>query len=437
MSNTKEWIQTFTGKQFWPLNPNPDDVDIRDISHALAMQCRYNGHCQKYYCPTPEQRVLTDDLRWVPAGDLRIGDGLFSFDEHPHEIGSCGKRRRRMRPARVVVAEPVKRTIIRLELEDGSSIRASSEHPWLVATKVSRNQTWKTSEELFTAVMQGRRRYMHKFIEPWSTIETYKTGWLSGMYDGEGYLSIFNRGGMQMGVSQKPGPVLAELENTLSSLGFSYSGCHTGTSGTVSLQSKGGWRGIVTLLGTIRPMRLLSTFTAALHREDFCKQLDGVRSPLKIVNAYNEGDEWVAGIETTTHTYLCEGFGAHNSVAEHSVRISDVLPQDLKLWGLLHDAAEAYIGDMIRPVKSKADWFNECEDKLLEVIAQHFKLPWPIPKEIWEADDRMLVTEVRDILAEPPVAWNLSAEPYFFKIDPLSPEEAERWFLSQYRKLTT
>lgn len=44
-----DWIQTFTGRQFWPLSPRPDDIDIRDIAHALSLQCRYAGHCSRFY----------------------------------------------------------------------------------------------------------------------------------------------------------------------------------------------------------------------------------------------------------------------------------------------------------------------------------------------------------------------------------------------------
>lgn len=43
------WIQTFLGKPFWPLSPRPEDIDIRDIAHALAMTCRFTGHSQKFY----------------------------------------------------------------------------------------------------------------------------------------------------------------------------------------------------------------------------------------------------------------------------------------------------------------------------------------------------------------------------------------------------
>lgn len=44
-----DWIQTYTGKQFWPMDPKPEHIDIQDIAHALSNLCRYNGHCQKFY----------------------------------------------------------------------------------------------------------------------------------------------------------------------------------------------------------------------------------------------------------------------------------------------------------------------------------------------------------------------------------------------------
>lgn len=43
------WIQTFTGKQFDPIAPNPALIDIRDIAHALSNQCRYAGHVSEFY----------------------------------------------------------------------------------------------------------------------------------------------------------------------------------------------------------------------------------------------------------------------------------------------------------------------------------------------------------------------------------------------------
>src|ERR1039457_6405429 len=43
------FIGTFSGLRFWPLAPNPDDILIADIAHALAHQCRFGGHAWKFY----------------------------------------------------------------------------------------------------------------------------------------------------------------------------------------------------------------------------------------------------------------------------------------------------------------------------------------------------------------------------------------------------
>ncbi len=43
------WMQTFTGRAFWPADPRPEDVDVEDIAHALSMQCRYGGHAKRFY----------------------------------------------------------------------------------------------------------------------------------------------------------------------------------------------------------------------------------------------------------------------------------------------------------------------------------------------------------------------------------------------------
>lgn len=40
-----DWMQTATGRQFWPLDPRADEVEILDIAAALSKLCRYNGHC--------------------------------------------------------------------------------------------------------------------------------------------------------------------------------------------------------------------------------------------------------------------------------------------------------------------------------------------------------------------------------------------------------
>jgi uncharacterized protein len=44
-----DWIQTASGRAFWPMDPRPEDVFIEDIAHSLANICRFGGHCREFY----------------------------------------------------------------------------------------------------------------------------------------------------------------------------------------------------------------------------------------------------------------------------------------------------------------------------------------------------------------------------------------------------
>lgn len=91
------------------------------------------------------------------------------------------------------------------------------------------------------------------------------------------------------------------------------------------------------------------------------------------------------------------------SVAQHSALVAYILAYDmgkpeLSLWGLLHDASEAYVGDMLWGLKHDSDSkvgeeFRKVEDRIQVAIAEKFKLPWPMPGEIKLADKLALSVE--------------------------------------------
>jgi len=124
------------------------------------------------------------------------------------------------------------------------------------------------------------------------------------------------------------------------------------------------------------------------------------------------------------------------SVAEHSVRVSRALPREHALWGLLHDAGEAYLTDVPRPVKGQMRQFVDIEDRLLEVIVRHFGLSFPMPEPVRHFDEALLATEGRDLMAPPPEPWKLDAAPLAERIDPWIAEEAERVFLERFDELS-
>lgn len=85
------------------------------------------------------------------------------------------------------------------------------------------------------------------------------------------------------------------------------------------------------------------------------------------------------------------------SVAEHSLLVSDLLPDELKLWGLLHDATEAYISDISSPVKNLIPEITHLEMIIMEAIAIKFNLPFESftePAEVKNADLKILENEI-------------------------------------------
>ncbi len=49
MKRKGDWMQVASGAQFWPLDPQQDEIDISDIAHALSHLCRFGGHCKRFY----------------------------------------------------------------------------------------------------------------------------------------------------------------------------------------------------------------------------------------------------------------------------------------------------------------------------------------------------------------------------------------------------
>lgn len=75
-----DWLQTFTGRQFWPLDPRPEELDLLDIAHSLGHQCRYAGHTRRFYS-VAEHCILMS--LWVQewAHNARVADPNLFPDE--------------------------------------------------------------------------------------------------------------------------------------------------------------------------------------------------------------------------------------------------------------------------------------------------------------------------------------------------------------------
>ena len=86
------------------------------------------------------------------------------------------------------------------------------------------------------------------------------------------------------------------------------------------------------------------------------------------------------------------------SVAQHSLYVAGLLPPELKLQGLLHDAPEAYVGDMVSPLKKIMTEYKEVEAGIAGVVAEVFGLSRPAPPEVKKADLAVLSAEREQVL---------------------------------------
>jgi len=122
-------------------------------------------------------------------------------------------------------------------------------------------------------------------------------------------------------------------------------------------------------------------------------------------------------------------------VAAHCVHVSFLVPPQFAFEGLMHDAPEAYLGDVIRPLKYQMPQYLHIEAQVWSILARQFGLQFQISPEVKLADNVALVTERRDLLIHTDNRWSIELErlqPDKKHIVAMSPKKAEADFLARY-----
>ena len=123
------------------------------------------------------------------------------------------------------------------------------------------------------------------------------------------------------------------------------------------------------------------------------------------------------------------------SVAQHSLIVADLVPKRLRLAALLHDAAEAYMGDMVKPLKQLFPMFSDIEAKVMGAIGLRYGIKHFSDKTIKRADLVALAMEKRDLMPNSTESWAslraIRASP--LRITPLPPQEAKAAFLAAFQ----
>ena len=128
------------------------------------------------------------------------------------------------------------------------------------------------------------------------------------------------------------------------------------------------------------------------------------------------------------------------SVAQHCLLVADLVPEQYALQALLHDATEAYVGDMVSPLKNALPEYRQIEHNVWHVICAHFDIDPVLPACIHDADLTALATERRDLMHPHQDEWPclIGTTPIEARISPWSqPEAAQRYHDRLITLLTT
>jgi len=138
------------------------------------------------------------------------------------------------------------------------------------------------------------------------------------------------------------------------------------------------------------------------------------------------------------------------SVAEHSIHVSYLSGETSieRLSGLMHDASEAYLSDLARPVKHCTPIgtsYFDVENNIMLAIAKKFQFCWPPPPKVKDADNILLYAEKETLMTG--LSWKENEEDWeaspikvpnwvYSRMSFFYPEDAEKAFLALYREIT-
>lgn len=330
----------------------------------MAARCIVEAHAPEVYmvygCLTAGHRILTADLRWRPVEQLTPGDELLAFEENGN-----GKARRRLVRSRVIFNSPFESDVYDLFLSDGTKLTANGEHRFLLR-RGGRPYEWVSVEHLHKIAHpttpgfgkpDGLSDYFPmpfpRTIPVWEENRSYEAGYLAGFFDGEGTVNqpvkIRERNGrmaanpeygLRVMAVQKDNIAMSAAIDALDKLGYRHPSIlpHDNRKNEIKvLNVLGGIGAIIQFLGQVRPFRLLQNFQI--------EKLGSIRpgskdESLKIIDIRPAGRNTVWGLQTTSKTYISEGFLSHNTPYHTGV---DEDWEDVVASSVRADGASAHI----------------------------------------------------------------------------------------------
>lgn len=267
------------------------------------------------YCLAPDTLALCADYSWREVGDLKVGDRLTGFDESPP--GGRGKLRT-FQHSDVLSNERLTLPSIRMRTDKGTVTDASEDHLWLAVPLLQKTPRWVRTADL---TVGDKILY---FGSPWEdNCEPYASAYLSGLFDGEGWVD-----GSRPAFAQNPGPVLDKGVEMLHRLGFSVA-VRGANGGAVKMDGvktecagvfvRGGPKELVRFASLVKPVRLMPKIERKLIGSEITskgKHANIEGSYAVVTSLVHIGDKPVCAIGTSTKTLIADGLYSHNSVCK-------------------------------------------------------------------------------------------------------------------------
>lgn len=272
----------------------------RDKAYIIAKPGNVLLEADYSNCFSPDARALTSDLRWVKVAELKANDELIGFDDDIHY------RRCKMRRSTITHVKETLVSTVEITMSSGTKLVCSEDHLWPAKTTAASTRSWVRAKDLTDSHV-----LMRWAGEPWTEATDFESGWVSGLFDGEGWVSepvAANNRTAHVGVAQNRGPVWDRVSSWLNENAFCYT---LAERGNLKQAIVTGTPNKLRLLGMLRPTRLLDKAPfiwegrAAFHRSQ-TNRAD------RVVSIRHLGVQKLISVGTTTHTLIVEGYLTHN-----------------------------------------------------------------------------------------------------------------------------
>jgi intein/homing endonuclease len=325
-------------------------------------------------CLDPATRVLTSDLRWIPIEEVTTGMELLSVDEFPMDGKNEKKSERKMRPATVIARKCVYDDAYKITMENGAVLIATGDHRFLCKERSGSVPTWvsvnsKRGTRTRSPIRVGDSiRYVSN---PWDGI-TYDDAWFGGMIDGEGSFRArpLPSSGMELTVSQTFNEALERAINYVEKSGYTY-----------RIEMDDRKAGELSKLGN-KPVAKI-----CINRTDELLKVIGKCRPARFVSknwwdgrglpGKKSGTAWVKvssieplgkrrmiDLQTSTKTFIAEGFVSHNStVTEALIAHRTMFFKNVNCMVISSD--KDHVSDVIFPIMTmiydRMPWFLQAD----------------------------------------------------------------------------